>query len=421
MMRLDAVQRWPVAKKRAVERALHRAIEIAVVEHHQRILAAHLELHARVVRHRGLGDAGARALAAGERHAGDVGMLDERAAHRAAAEDQVEHALRESRLVDDLRQRVRRGRRQRGGLHDHGVAERQRGRALPRRNRDREIPGRDQSEHAERLAVGFHRDAGARRVHRHAVTAQRLAREELEDARRAHDFALALGQRLAFFARQQAAEIVRARHDQSSPTLSSRSERTSGLAFAQRRKGGLRRGDGAIYRLLVAARHLRDDVARVGGIETVGGGRARDPLPIDVMGKLFCVAHVLTSIQEFRRPRRARLRIRSAMPNDQGGAWSQVVTLFSSTPSFSVDTRTTSPLLCVNPWPGSAAIDDGREHGAQEQREAVRIAVVLADGLADEFGRIAADLRHRALAFEPEAFLALDLQLAPRAGARRRA
>ena len=89
------------------------------------------------------------------------------------------------------------------------------------------------------------------------------------------------------------------------------------------------------------------------GLRLSERGRARDPLTVDVMGKLFCVAHVVYSIQLFSRPRRIKLRIRSAIPNDHGGARSQVVTLFSNTPSFSVDTRTTSPFLCVKPCPAT--------------------------------------------------------------------
>ena len=72
MMRLDAVQRWPLAKKAPSSAQLHRAVEFGVVEHHQRILAAHFELHARLALHRELGDARADALRAGEgdaRHA----------------------------------------------------------------------------------------------------------------------------------------------------------------------------------------------------------------------------------------------------------------------------------------------------------------------------------------------------------------
>ena len=41
---------------------------------------------------------------------------------------------------------------------------------------------------------------------------------------------------------------------------------------------------------------------------------------------------------------------------------------------------------------GRAAVGRGREHGADEQDEPVRIPVVAADGLAGQLGEIAADL-----------------------------
>ena len=59
-----------------------RALEIGVVEHDQRVLAAHFELHARLALDRAFGDARADALRAGEGNAVDVRMVDDRAARR---------------------------------------------------------------------------------------------------------------------------------------------------------------------------------------------------------------------------------------------------------------------------------------------------------------------------------------------------
>ncbi len=147
-------------EKRAVERALNRAVEIAVIQHDERILAAHLQLHACLMRHRRAGDASTNALRTGKRNRRDIRMQREHVARRAAADHEVEHALRRAGLVNDLRHRKGDRRRQRRGLHHDRVAERQRGRALPRRNRDREIPGRDQADDAERLAVSCHINPG---------------------------------------------------------------------------------------------------------------------------------------------------------------------------------------------------------------------------------------------------------------------
>src|SRR6185503_2336676 len=113
-----------------------------------------------------------------------------------------------------------------------------------------------------RLAVGLHGHAGTRGVDRHAVATQRLTRHELEDARGAHDFTLALGEGLAFLARQQAAEVVGARHDQR-PGLVEQVGAYFGAGIRPAREGRFRGGDRTIYRLLVATRHFRDHVARI--------------------------------------------------------------------------------------------------------------------------------------------------------------
>ena len=43
--REEAVQRWPVEKKAPLTAHSTAVFEVGVVEHHERVLAAHLELH----------------------------------------------------------------------------------------------------------------------------------------------------------------------------------------------------------------------------------------------------------------------------------------------------------------------------------------------------------------------------------------
>ena len=62
-------------------------------------------------------------------------------------------------------------------------------------------------------SLGRDVDIGRVDFERLAVAAQRLSSEILEDARRAHHFTCAFGQRLAFFAGKQDAQILRPRHD----------------------------------------------------------------------------------------------------------------------------------------------------------------------------------------------------------------
>src|SRR5258708_23276017 len=49
---------------------------------------------------------------------------------------------------------------------------------------------------------------------------------------------------------------------------------------------------------------------------------------------------------------------------------------------------------------GRIAVLDGGEHGTEEQRKSIRVLMHRADGLGDEIGRIAADLRDRRMSLE---------------------
>src|SRR5262249_39584236 len=59
------------------------------------------------------------------------------------------------------------------------------------------------------------------------------------------------------------------------------------------------------------------------------------------------------------KPRTARLRMSADIPDFHGGAFSQVVTLFSRVPSLSLKTRTTPAVLCVKPLPGASRSSTG--------------------------------------------------------------
>src|SRR5205085_6791628 len=117
-------------------------------------------------------------------------------------------AGRDAGVDEDLGERPRAARRPLRRLEHHGVAERERGRDFPRRDRNREIPGRDQADDSDRLARDLDVHAGTHGWHLFARKAQRLTGEELEDVTGADGLADALRQRLALFAREQAAELV---------------------------------------------------------------------------------------------------------------------------------------------------------------------------------------------------------------------
>ena len=78
--REEAVQRWPVEKKAPLTAGLDRDLEVGVVEHDHRVLAAHLELELAHHLDRGLGDAPAGADRAGEADRVDVGAVEHRLA-----------------------------------------------------------------------------------------------------------------------------------------------------------------------------------------------------------------------------------------------------------------------------------------------------------------------------------------------------
>ena len=84
-----------------------------------------------------------------------------------------------------------------GELQDDGVAVDERGRELPDRDRDREVPRRDQRDDADGPAARRHLRAGRRLLEVLADRAERLARGVAQDLRGAARLAARLAQRLA--------------------------------------------------------------------------------------------------------------------------------------------------------------------------------------------------------------------------------
>ena len=82
----------------AVDRAFDRRLQVRVVEHDERVLAAHFELELAHPRGAGRGDALAGRDRAGEGDRVDMGVIEHRLAdHRAAAHHEIEDALRRRR------------------------------------------------------------------------------------------------------------------------------------------------------------------------------------------------------------------------------------------------------------------------------------------------------------------------------------
>ncbi|MNT60053.1 hypothetical protein D3C72_1976100 [compost metagenome] len=80
----------------AVDGGAHGHVQVGVVQHHKRVLAAHLQLHLGTARHAGGGHTLSRAHRSGEAHARNALVFQQHGAHlRAPAHDQVEHTGRQ--------------------------------------------------------------------------------------------------------------------------------------------------------------------------------------------------------------------------------------------------------------------------------------------------------------------------------------
>ena len=100
-----------------------------------------------------------------------------------------------------------------GRFEDDRVAVGQGRSDLPCRNGNREVPRRDDAHDANCFAGDLDADARPHAWNQFARQPQRLAGEEIEDLGGPHGLANALDQRLAFLARQIAAQLVLASHD----------------------------------------------------------------------------------------------------------------------------------------------------------------------------------------------------------------
>ena len=312
----DQPRRSRAALSGRIVRALHgdvdRHLQIRIVEHHERVLAAHFELHFGEPRARVLRNRPSRADRPREADGGDIRMVDDRVSHDGTgARHEIEHARRDAGLVQDLGERPCTSGRPLRGLEHDGVPIGQRGRDLPRGNGNREIPGRDQTDDADRLARDFHVDTRANRGQLFAREAHRLSGKELENLAGARGLADTLCQRLPFFAREQPADLVLSRQDFRSDSVE---DIGAPLNRARRplRKHGLRGGDRRARLLGVGHRVLADHVREIRRIAIGDGVCPTDPFAGDVV--VECRRHIPSQ----RSRRSARFFIKATAPNVQG-------------------------------------------------------------------------------------------------------
>ena len=139
-------------------RRLDRFIEVGILQHHQRGLAAQFEQAGFQMVRRAPGDDPAHRGRAGEVDAAHFRRVDQRAHHRARVGrgigDDLHHALGKPGVGKGLDDQGMGARALFGGLEDHRIAAGQRRGDGPHPQNDRRIPRRNAQDHADRFAQG---------------------------------------------------------------------------------------------------------------------------------------------------------------------------------------------------------------------------------------------------------------------------
>ena len=184
-------------------------VEVGVVEDDDRVLAAELEVDPLEVLRAVLHDGHARVARAGERDHGHIGMAYQPIADGApTAVHDVDDALGDTGLVQQLDEALpERGRVSRR-LEDDGVPRDERRRDLPGRDRDREVPGRDRADDPDRHAhrhVELVAELGRRRL---AEQTPALAAHVVAHVDRFLDVAAGLGRDLSHLVSHEVGHLV---------------------------------------------------------------------------------------------------------------------------------------------------------------------------------------------------------------------
>ena len=257
--------RLPRGREDAGDHAVGGGLEVGVREHDLGRLAAELERDAREVAGGALGDVDAGLGRAREGDLVDAGVAHERAPDGGpVAGDDVEHAVRDARLGDQLGELERGDRRVVARLDDHGAAGREGRGELPREQQQRRVPGHDRGDHADRDAL--REGDEVRLVGRDALARElvRPAGEVAEPGREREHLPAELPQQLARVARLQLRQPVGVALDQvGEPVHQPRALEASGRAPLAL-EGGAGRGDGAVDVRLAGVRDARPGLTGVG-------------------------------------------------------------------------------------------------------------------------------------------------------------
>jgi hypothetical protein len=264
--------------------ALHGQVEIGVRHDDHRVLAAELQAGRLQVPAAQLADRPAHSAGAGEAHLLHRALaqreVESLVRGRAVGEDDVQNSVGQPGRREQPEERVSRG----GGvlrrLPHHGVAAQQCGHEVPRRDRHREVAGRDHGCDAHRDAEG--EQALVRHLGRHglAVQAAALTKEEVAGVDDFPHLAERLGIRLADLLRDQPRQGLGVGLDEPAD---------GGDHPAAHRRGnpcplplrGSGRTAGAREHVRAGEHDRRDGLRRPRRIDRLIGGARRDVLPSD--------------------------------------------------------------------------------------------------------------------------------------------
>ena len=256
----------------AEQRALDREVDVGVVHHDHRVLAAELQARRLRVAARQLADLGADGARAREADLVDEALLERlleaRERRRAVGLDEVEHAAGDAAGVEDLDHRVAERRRVLGRLPDDRVAAQDRRHQVPGRHGDREVARGDDRGHADRRAEREQLLVGHLRRDRLAVQPPALADEEVAGVDDLLHLAARLGDRLADLARDELGERLLVGLEEASD-LGDHAPAGGSGDLRPLLLGGARGGARVDERGGVGERDLGDDVVELAG---VGGG-----------------------------------------------------------------------------------------------------------------------------------------------------
>ena len=190
------------------DRRVGRHVDVGVRQHDHVVLRAGERLAALPVRSRSRVDVLRDRRRADERDRRHVGMLEQRVDRDLVAVHDVEHAVGNARLVQQLREVHGRRRILLRRLEHERVPARDRRREHPHRHHRGEVERRDPADDTERLANRIHVDAGRRLLRVAALQQVRDPARELDDLEPARDLAERVRLDLAVLRGQEARDVL---------------------------------------------------------------------------------------------------------------------------------------------------------------------------------------------------------------------